>query len=83
MGRLCIKVAKYKYKEIDRRLKEQFITDMNNEAITGKIIKESRDPKDTSDVSSEHILIWAKRVETQTAQNAVLENIEMQRTLTQ
>ena len=39
MGRLGIKATECKYKEYNRRLKEQFINDMDHEAITTKIIK--------------------------------------------
>ena len=47
---------------------------MNDESITAEIIKEMMVLKDTSEVSSEQVLAWAKRVEAQRSQNAVLEN---------
>ena len=52
-----------------------FINGMNDKAITAKIIKEFRALKDISEVSSEHILVWAQRVEVQRAHKAVLDNI--------
>ena len=40
LGRLEVKAADCKYKEKNRTLKEQFISDINDEAIRAKIIKE-------------------------------------------
>ena len=40
MGRLRIKATEYKYKENDRRLKQQFTNGINNEVIIAEIIKE-------------------------------------------
>ena len=36
---------------------------MNDEAITAEIIKELMVLKDTSEVSSEQVLVWAQRME--------------------
>ena len=58
MGRLWVKVNS-KYKENDRRLKEQFINVMNVKTITAKIITELMVLKLTSEVSSEQVLVWA------------------------
>ena len=40
VGRLKIKATECKYKENDRRLKEQFINSISNEVITAEIIKD-------------------------------------------
>ena len=58
MGRLHI-MPYCKYQEYDRRLKEKFINGLNSEAIIAEIIKELISLKDTSEVSSEHVLMWA------------------------
>ena len=47
MGRLQVKAADCKYKENDRKLKEQFTSGINNEAIIAKIIKECNVLRDT------------------------------------
>ena len=39
MGRLHIKTTDCKYKDYDRRLKEQFINGLDNENIVEEIIK--------------------------------------------
>ena len=54
MGRLQIKANKYQI--YDRRPKEQFINGLNDET-TAEIIKELTAQKDTSEVSSNHVLI--------------------------
>ena len=48
---------------------------MNDEATTAEIIKELMVLNNTSGVSSEQVLVWAKKVEAQRAQKEVLENI--------
>ena len=40
-----------------RRLKDQFLEGMNDEAITAKLIKELMVLKDTSEASSEQVLV--------------------------
>ena len=67
MGRLQVKAKECKHKEYGRRLKEQFMNGMNNEATTAKITKELAALKDTTEVSSEEVLVWDQRVETQRA----------------
>ena len=58
MGRLKIKVTNCKYKEYDRRLKEQFINGLDDDTIIAKIIKELTALKDTREVSSKQVLMW-------------------------
>ena len=55
-----------KYKEHDRRLKEQFLNGLNDEDIMAKNI-ELTALKDTSRVSCEWVLGRAQRVEVQRA----------------
>ena len=64
-----------KYKEYDRRLKEQFINGLDDETIIVEIIKELTALKETSEVSSEQTLMGAQRIEAQRAQKDVLDNI--------
>ena len=49
---------------------------MSDKTITAKIIKELIAPKDTSEVSSEKVLVWVQMVEVLRAKKAVLENIK-------
>ena len=55
MGRLCIMTADSKYKEYDRRLKKQFINDLDDENRKAEILKELTALKDTTEVSSDQI----------------------------
>ena len=63
------------YKEIDRQLKEQLIYGLNNKGMLGKIIKELTIKSNDKETTSEGVLIWAKRVETQRAQATILNDI--------
>ena len=49
-------------------LKEQFINGLYDETIIAKIIKELPALKDTSEMSGEQVLMWAKKVEAQRVQ---------------
>ena len=62
MGCLRIKANKSGYKEKNRRLKEQFLNDINDDMVT-KIIRELTTIKKTDEMTSEQVLCWAKRVE--------------------
>ena len=79
IGRICIKAIDWKYKEYDRQLKEQIINSLDDENMVEEIIRELKALKDTSEVSSEQILLWIQRVETQRAQKEVLDNIRHKR----
>ena len=70
-----IKATECKYQEYARRLKGQFINDLNDETIIAMTIKELTVLKDTSQVSTEQFLIWAQRVEGQRMQKTVLDDI--------
>ena len=75
MGRLCIKITDSTYKEHERRLKEQFLNALDNENIIAEILKEWTAYKDTSEVSSEQVLMFAQRSEVQWVHKEVLDNI--------
>ena len=49
---------KCKYKDRDRRLKEQFINGINNHTLTMEIIRELTVLKDMNQVTSGQILPW-------------------------
>ena len=63
------------YQEIDRQLKEQFIHGLNNTEMLGEIIRELTKAKRNVAITSENVLTWAKRAETQSAQSAVMSTI--------
>ena len=64
MGRLCA-AAECNYKEIDHQLKEQFIHGLNDKTMLGKVIRELTTKNINQHMTSEDVLIWAKRVEVQ------------------
>ena len=63
---------KCNYQEVDRQLKEQFIHSLNNKHMLEEIIKELTATKNDHHITSGGVLAWAKRVEVQRAQTAVL-----------
>ena len=63
------------YSEIDRQLKERFIHSLNNKGMLDEIIKELTTKSNDEQTTSEGVLAWAKRVEVQWAQAAILSNI--------
>ena len=65
MGRLRIIAAEYKYKELHRDLKEQFIKGLNHDGVMQEIIWNLISMVDTSLVISEQVLAKARRVEAQ------------------
>ena len=75
MGRLCMAGVECNYQEIDRQLKEQFIHGLNDKYMLKEIIKELTTTKDDDHITSGAMLAWAKRVEVQRAQAAVLNTI--------
>ena len=76
MGRLRVKEIKYKCKEIDRRLKEQFINGINDQTMTSEIRRELMVIKVMSDVTNEQILSWAWGIEAQGPQKAMPESLK-------
>ena len=75
MGRLCIVVVECNYQEVDRQLKEQFIHSLNNKHMLEEIIKELTATNNDDHITSGGVLAWAKRVEVQKAEVAVLNTL--------
>ena len=75
MGRLRTAVVECKYKEVDRQLKEQFIHGLNDNEMLAEIIRELTKCKENVTIPSEAILVWAKSVEAQKAQGAVMSSL--------
>ena len=75
MGRLHVVAVGCNYREVDRQLKEQFIHRLNDKCMLEEIIKELTITRDDDWITSESVLAWAKRVEAQRAQAAVLNTI--------
>ena len=72
MGRLHIAAVECNYLEVDRQLKEQFIHGLNDKHMLEEIIKELTATNNDDHITSGGVLAWAKRVEAQRAQAAVL-----------
>ena len=75
MGRLHVAVAECNYKELDRQLKQQFIHGLNDKVMLDKIIRQLTAKNNNKQVMSEGVLAWAKGIEVQRAQAAVLNDI--------
>ena len=75
MGRLRVKAMECKYKEWDRRLKEQFINSMNDKTLTADIRKELTIINYISKVMRKEVLSWVTRIEIQQSQKAMLETL--------
>ena len=63
------------YKEIDCQLKEQFIHSLNDKTMLDEVIRELTTKNTSEQMTSEDMLIWAKRVEVQRVQAAILSDI--------
>ena len=75
MGRLCMAVAKCNYREVDCQLKEQFIHGLNDKVMLEEVIRELMAKNNNEQTTSEGVLVWAKRIEAQRAQAAILNDI--------
>ena len=73
MGQLRMKSTACKYKEGYRRLKEQFISGINDQFIIAEIIRKLTAIKYKSETTSTQVLSWAKRIEAQWPQKAMLD----------
>ena len=51
------------HKEKDRRLKEQFINDINDDNMMTEILRKLTIIKGTNDLTIDQVLAWARRVE--------------------
>ena len=72
MARLRLAAVECNYKEIDRQLKEQFIHRLNDNDMLAERNGELIKAEESTAVTSEHILVWAKRVEAQRAQSTII-----------
>ena len=63
------------YKELDHQLKGQFIHGLNDKTMLDKVIRELTTKGSNDQTTSEDLLIWAKRVEAQRMQAAILSDI--------
>ena len=73
MGRLRIKTTECLYKDNDIGINEEIINGTNIKVMTADIFKELTAIKDSSAVTSEQVLLWAKTVEAKRSQTAMLE----------
>ena len=75
MGRLRIAAAECNYKEIDRHLKEQFIHGLKDKAMLDEIVRELMAKNTSKQMNSEDVLLWARQIEAQRAQAAILSDL--------
>ena len=75
MGRLHVTAAESNYREVDQQLKEQFIQGLNDKVMLDEVIRELAARSKDGQMTSEGVLVWAKRVEVQRAQAAILNDI--------
>ena len=75
MGRLQVAVVECNYKELDHQLKEQFIHGLNDKTMLDEVIRELTTKSSNDQMTSEDVLIWAKRVEAQRMQAVILSDI--------
>ena len=67
--------AECNYREIDRQLKEQFIHGLNDKVMLDEVIRELTAKNNNKQITSKGELAWAKRVEAQQVQAALLNDI--------
>ena len=75
MGRLRTSAVEYKYKEVERQLKENSIHGLNVDKMLAEIIRELTKCGEDVTIPSETVLAWAKRVEAQRVQTAVINSL--------
>ena len=63
------------YKEIDCQLKEQFIHGLNDKTMLDEVVRQLTTKNINEQMTSEDVLIWAKRIEAQRMQVAILSDI--------
>ena len=68
-------VAECNYREIDRKLKEQFIHRLNDKVMLDEVIRELTTKNNDEQRTNKGVLAWAKRVEVQQVQAAKLNDI--------
>ena len=72
MGRLHVAAVECNYQEVDRWLMEQFIHGLNDKHMLEEIIKELTVTNIDDHITNGGVLAWAKRVDGQRLQAAVL-----------
>ena len=75
MGQFRTTAMECSYKEVDRQLKEQFIHGLGDSEMLMEIIQELTKCSENMMIPNEHLLIWAKRIEAQRAQAAVINSL--------
>ena len=75
IGRLRVVTIECNCQEVDRQLKEQFIHRLNDKNMLEEIIKELTTVRGSDQITSGNVLAWAKRVEAQWTQAAVMSTI--------
>ena len=75
IGRLWVEAVECNYQEVDRQLKEQFIHVLNDKSMLEEIKKELTTARNDEHITSGGVIAWAKRVEAQRTQVAVLSTI--------
>ena len=66
-GRLRTNAAECQYKEYNRLLTKEFISGLIDDGMIDEILKGVAVLEDISDVTCEHVLFWALRIEEQRA----------------
>ena len=82
MGTLQTKTTNCDYNKYDRQITEQFIHGLDDEGMINKILREVLALADTTDVTSEWLLLLAQRVQAKWAQKG-LHKMTAARALTQ
>ena len=83
MVRLWIAAVACNDKEVDRQLKEQFIHGLHDRVMLDEIVRELMAKNNSKQTNSEDVLLWARWIEAQRAQAAILNNItEVHKNLT-
>ena len=75
MVRLRLAVIECNYKEIDKQLKEQYMHALNDTAMFEETIRELTKTEEGPNLTSEWVLVWAKRVEPQKTQFTIITSL--------
>ena len=75
MDRLWLLVVECNYKELNTQLKEQFIHGLNDTDMLGEIIWELAKIHENTEITSEIVLSWVKKVEAQRAQSTIMNSL--------
>ena len=62
-------------KELDRKLKEQFIHGLNDTDKLGDIIQELTKINKNEKITNKNVLLWAKRAKMQRAQSTIMNSL--------